>query len=56
MSVAPICIFYCKQCIIMNEYRICYFSKFGFPGENYMCNLCIFNYIFSILLLKIYLQ
>jgi hypothetical protein len=29
----PICILYCKQCITMNEYRICWFSWFGFPGE-----------------------
>jgi hypothetical protein len=33
MSLAPICILYCKQYITMNEYRICWFSRFGFPGE-----------------------
>jgi hypothetical protein len=33
MSLAPICILYCKQCITMNEYRICWFSRFGFLGE-----------------------
>ena len=46
-------ILYCKQCITMNEYRICWFSQFGFPGENYLCNFCIFHCIFSVLLLKI---
>jgi hypothetical protein len=33
MPLAPICILYCKQCITMNEYRICWFSRFGFPGN-----------------------
>jgi hypothetical protein len=41
MSLAPICIFYCKQCITMNEYRICWFSHFGFPREKSLCNVCI---------------
>jgi hypothetical protein len=54
--MAPICILYCKQCITMNEYRICWFSRFGFPGEKSLCNVCIFHCIFSVLLLKIYLQ
>jgi hypothetical protein len=27
------CILYCKQCITMNEYRICWFSRFWFLGE-----------------------
>jgi hypothetical protein len=54
MSLAPICILYCKQCITMNEYRICWFSRFGFPGEKSMCNVCICHYIFSVILLKIY--
>jgi hypothetical protein len=26
----------------MNEYRICYFSWFGFPWEKYLCNVCIY--------------
>jgi hypothetical protein len=62
MSLAPICILYCKQCITMNEYRICWFSQFGFLGEKYLCNVyflcnvCIFHCIFFVLLLKIYLQ
>ena len=56
MSFDPICILYCKQCITMNEYRICWFSRFGFPGETSMCNGCIFHCIFYVLLLKIYLQ
>jgi hypothetical protein len=46
MPLAPICILYCKQCITMNEYRICWFSRFGFPGEKYLCNVCIFHCIF----------
>jgi hypothetical protein len=53
MSLAPICILYCKQCITMNEYRICWFSQFGFPGEKSLCNVCIFHCIFFVLLLKI---
>jgi hypothetical protein len=31
----------------VNEYRICWFSQFGFPGEKYLCNVCIFHCIFS---------
>jgi hypothetical protein len=47
MSLALICILYCKQCITMNEYRICWFSRFGFPGEKYLCNVLYFPlYIF----------
>jgi hypothetical protein len=34
-------ILYCKQCITMNEYRIFWFSQFGFPGEKSPCNVCI---------------
>jgi hypothetical protein len=56
MMLAPICILYCKQCIMMNEYRICWFSRFGFSGEKSMCNVCICHCIFYVLLLKIYLQ
>jgi len=56
MLLAPICILYCKQCITMNEYRICWFSQFGFPGGKSLCNVCIFHYMFSVILLKIYLQ
>jgi hypothetical protein len=56
MSLAPICILYYKQCITMNGYRICWFSRFGFPGEKYLCNVSIFHCIFSVLLLKICLQ
>jgi hypothetical protein len=56
MSLDPICIMYCKQCITMNEYRICWFSRFGFPGEKSMCNVFIYHCIFSVLLLKICLQ
>jgi hypothetical protein len=26
MSLAPICILYCKQCITMNEYSVDYFG------------------------------
>jgi hypothetical protein len=33
MSLAPICILYYKQCMKVNEYRICWFSPFGFPEE-----------------------
>jgi hypothetical protein len=33
MSLAPICILYCKQCNTINEYNICRFSRFGFLGE-----------------------
>jgi hypothetical protein len=39
MSLAPICILYCKQCNIMNEYNICWFSRFGFPGEKSLFNV-----------------
>jgi hypothetical protein len=45
MSLAPICIFYCKQCITMNEYRICWFSRFGFPGKN-LCVMCVFSIVY----------
>jgi hypothetical protein len=46
MSLAPICILYCKQCM-----NIIYagFSRFGFPGEKSLCNVCIFHCIFSVL-------
>jgi hypothetical protein len=40
----------------VNEYRICWFSRFGFPWEKSLCNVCIFHCIFSIILLKICLQ
>jgi hypothetical protein len=30
----------------VNEYRICWFSRFGFPGEKSLCNVCIFHCIF----------
>jgi hypothetical protein len=56
MSLDPICILYCKQCITMNEYIICWFSGFGFPREKSLCNVCIFHCIFSFLLLKICLE
>ena len=56
LDVAHACILYCKQCITMNEYRICWFSRFGFPWEKSLCNVCIFHCIFYVLLLKIYLQ
>ena len=49
MSMAPICILYCKQCNTMNEYNICWFSRFGFPGEKSLCNVCICHCIFSVL-------
>jgi hypothetical protein len=52
MPMAHICILYCKHCITMNEYRICWFSRFGFLGEKSLCNVCIFHCIFSVLLLK----
>jgi hypothetical protein len=45
MLLAPICILYCKQCITMNEYRICWFSRFGFPGENSLCHVCVFSIV-----------
>jgi hypothetical protein len=56
MPLTHICILYCKQCITMNEYEICWFSQFGFPGENPLCDVCICHCIFSVLLLKICLQ
>ena len=57
MSLAPpICILYCKQCITMNEYRICWYSRFGFPREKNLCNVCICHCIFYVLLLNICLQ
>jgi hypothetical protein len=30
MLLALISILYCEQCITMNEYKICWFSRFGF--------------------------
>jgi hypothetical protein len=45
MSLAPICILYCKQCITMNEYGICWFSRFGFPGEKY-CVMFVFSIVY----------
>jgi hypothetical protein len=56
MSLAHVCILYYKQCITMNEYRICWFSQFGLPGEKSLSNVCIFHCIFFVFLLKIYLQ
>jgi hypothetical protein len=57
MPLAPICILYCKQCIIMNEYIICWFSRFGLPGEKFMSNVCIFHLLkIYVILLKICLQ
>jgi hypothetical protein len=55
-AAAPICILYCKHCNTMNKYRICWFSRFGFPGEKSLCNVCICHYIFSVLFLNICLQ
>ena len=28
----------------MNEYRICWFSRFGFPGKN-ICVMCVFSIV-----------
>jgi hypothetical protein len=56
MSLDPISILYCKQCITMNGYRICWFSRFGFLGEKSLCNVCILHCIFSVLFLNICLQ
>jgi hypothetical protein len=56
MPLAPMCILYCKHCNIMKEYRICWFSRFGFPGEKSLCNVCIFHCIFFVLFLNICLQ
>jgi hypothetical protein len=56
MSLDPICILYCKQCITVNEYRICWFSQFGFPGEKSLCNVCIFYCTFFVIFLNISLQ
>jgi hypothetical protein len=44
MLLAPICILYCKQCITMNEYRICWFSGLGFQGKN-ICVMCVFSIV-----------
>jgi hypothetical protein len=44
MSLAPICILYCKQCITMNEYIICWFSRFGFLGEK-SCVMFVFSIV-----------
>jgi hypothetical protein len=41
MSLAPICILYCKQCNTMNEYNICWFSGLGFQGKN-LCVMFVF--------------
>jgi hypothetical protein len=47
MSLAPICILYCKQCNTMNGYIICWFSLFGFLGEKYQCNVCTLYLFYS---------
>jgi hypothetical protein len=39
-----ICILYCKQCMMVDGYRICWFSRFGFPGEN-ICIMCVFSIV-----------
>jgi hypothetical protein len=44
MSLDPICILYCKQCNTMNEYNICWFSQFGFPGKN-LCVMFVFSIV-----------
>jgi hypothetical protein len=51
MLLAPICILYCKQCNTIYEYNICWFSRFGFPGEKSLCNVCICHCIFCVLFL-----
>jgi hypothetical protein len=33
----------------VNEYRICWFSRFGFQGEKHICNVCIFHCIKAII-------
>jgi hypothetical protein len=42
MPLAPICILYCKQCSTRYEYNICWFSRFGFPGEKNLCVMFVF--------------
>jgi hypothetical protein len=54
MSLDHICILYCKHCNTMNEYRICWFSWFGFPGEKSLCNVCICHCIFFVLFLNLF--
>jgi hypothetical protein len=42
MSLAPICILYCKQCNTMNEYNIYVgFPGLGFQGKN-LCVMFVF--------------
>jgi hypothetical protein len=38
----------------VNEHRICWFSRFEFPEEKSLCNVCIFHCIFHVLLLKMF--
>jgi hypothetical protein len=45
MPLAPICILYCKQCITMNEYRICWFPSLGFQGKN-LCVMFVFSIVY----------
>jgi hypothetical protein len=53
MLMDPICILYCKQCITINEYRICLFFSVLVSRKKYLCNVCILHCIFFVLLLKI---
>jgi hypothetical protein len=55
MPLDPICILYCKQCNTLNEYNICWFSRFGFPGEKSLCTICNCHFIFFVpLLISVY--
>jgi hypothetical protein len=44
MSLAPICILYCKQCITMIEYVG--FPGLGFQGKN-ICVMFVFSIVSS---------
>jgi hypothetical protein len=54
-ALDPICILYCKQCMIRMNIEYVGFPNLGFQGKN-LCNVCIFHCIFYVLLLKICLQ
>jgi hypothetical protein len=44
MSLAPICILYCKQCITMNNIEYVGFPGLGFQGKN-LCVMFVFSIV-----------
>ena len=56
MSLAPICILYCKQCMVWMNIEYVGFPGLGFQGKNISVMFVFAIVFFSVLLLKISLQ